>query len=530
MRRTLPYVLLAALLPANAAAEVRLAIGTVEADPGDRISVAVQVIATAGENVATIANELEFDPEVMRVPTNENGDADCTVAADVPHFFSAFLRRPPECESGEVVCSGIRAAIVLLTLDRPPVTPRTLYRCTLEIDAGASPGTYPLRLSAGTYSGANGPDRPVTPIDGAVIVASGPARTQTPTATPPGTAKPTAGVLAPGCTGDCDASESVDAEEEGTLLHAVFDPHQLEDCVGSDDASEPAVKASHLIAAARARWQGCEGLEPVATPTITHAVISSRTVTRTPTAIEPEHTATPTLSMPPEEDTATPTLRPSRSPTRTRTPTRTRRPSATLTRTRVRSPSPTPTPTRMIPTPTGTPEIGPVVSYIGVARADGRLMPVVERLQGVPVYELVTGAGFYLVVEGAPSDSGAPVGRVTSSAFGSPDFQGLFDRNLGDGSDKVCSGGVPGFEPVVFDDSEVVVDAFNDLGCRFTPSFCVAFPGEIRTYVAPESTVQFCAIVSSPIRFGRGETTMHVRLRDRDGRVGEVARAILRVL
>src|SRR6185295_10678527 len=101
---------------------------------------------------------------------------------------------------------------------------------------------------------------------------------------------PTPRVLDPRCTGDCDGSDSVDSAEEDALLLAIFDPRPLIECVGSAGASEPRAKAAHLLAATRARQEGCTNGAPTAT--------RSRTQTATATLVPPA-TATASASAPP---------------------------------------------------------------------------------------------------------------------------------------------------------------------------------------------------------------------------------------
>lgn len=202
------------------------------------------------------------------------------------------------------------------------------------------------------------------------------------------------------------------------------------------------------------------------------------------------------------------------------------------------------------PTPTSTPAptIGPRVSYFAVARADGVVLdPSATTAEGIPVFTRSSGSGFYLVVEGAPGISGAPVGLSTfhDHLASLPDLQIVASRSLGDGSAAVCDntppgGGVPAVEPADFSPRPELIAAVNDFACRFRdgeghPSgvgpadACTLFPSGDFGFVNPSSTVQFCAQVTRLFAFPVGDTVLTVRLRDIQGNVGPEARIVVRV-
>ncbi len=302
-----------------------------------------------------------------------------------------------------------------------------------------------------------------------------------------------------------------------------------------------------------------------ATPsaTFTSTRTSEPTRTRTPTRRDtPTHTPFPT-SMPsatatstppsPTATTAIPTATgPMRTPTRTPSRTHTRRP----------TPTETPMPTATVTATQGALPIGPVVSYIGLTFADDTLMQPTQVLPGgVPVFVLVRGSGFAIVVEGKRGPSGmipgcssfreglefVDIGCFTFEGESLlPDFQALVSRPLGDGSTAVCdtrgvAGGVPAVDPPMF--SELEADAINDLGCRFIDGKgdpksriesdgCVSFPSRPGDsgYVDLASDVQFCsAKIPRNLEFPVGETAVTVRLRDVNGNPGPTASMILRV-
>ncbi|MCX8070916.1 MAG: hypothetical protein N3C12_00495 [Candidatus Binatia bacterium] len=220
-------------------------------------------------------------------------------------------------------------------------------------------------------------------------------------------------------------------------------------------------------------------------------------------------------------------------------------PSPTWTAPVLTTPTLSPSPTA---TATPAPTIGPRVSYFALARADGVVLePSGTNEEGVPIYVRPAGAGFYIVVEGAPGVSGAPVGLSTfqEDLASLPDLQIVASRALGDGSLAVCDvsppgGGVPAVEPADFSATPEITAAINDFACRFRdgegkPSgvgpadACTLFPSGDFGFVNPASTVQYCAQVSRLMSFPVGDTVLSVRLRDILGNVGPTARIVVRV-
>jgi len=227
-------------------------------------------------------------------------------------------------------------------------------------------------------------------------------------------------------------------------------------------------------------------------------------------------------------------------------------------------PLPTPTATA-IPTvpPSSTSATGPVITFIGITRADdGLVHPVEISPEGVPIYTRLAGttggaSGFRLVVEGKPGTSGAALALSTfNMEMGQlPDLQIQVNRPLGNGSAAVCDsvqptpgpgttppGGVPAIDPPNFTASLSLANTINDLACRFRDGLgdtsgigneidgCVKMePTEDYGFVSPESTSQFCGFVSAILQFPRGDTLVSVRLRDVAGNVGAPAQMVIRV-
>jgi len=217
-----------------------------------------------------------------------------------------------------------------------------------------------------------------------------------------------------------------------------------------------------------------------------------------------------------------------------------------------------PTPTRtgppvetttVSPTPTATVEAsGPVITFLGLARADDVLMEPAGMSGQIPIYQPFFGYGFSLIVEAKPGESRAPVGSSTFDDFDSPDLQVQVTRSLGDGSDLVCDdtppllGGVPAINPPVLTDDPSIADRLNDLSCRFIDgtgrkigracgevSACVlGIDGQFRC-VAEDTILQYCGFIGQILAFPQGDTTVTVRVRDVRGNLGPPRQLIVRV-
>lgn len=318
---------------------------------------------------------------------------------------------------------------------------------------------------------------------------------------------------------------------------------------------------------------------PTATPTVTETAsptntaspsrTSSRTRTITPTAPRtptatrtstgPVPTATRTTARPPTNTPGGPTATRTRTPTGS-TATRTRTPTPTVsgpTRTRTRTGTPTrtqpsgPTATRtrtVAPTPTNTTAAaGPVITFLGLTRADD-FQQLPSGMSGdIPIYTPAFGFGFSIVVEAKPGLSGAPVGNSTFNSPSLPDLLIQVTRPLGDGSNAVCDdmppflGGVPAIDPPDLGNSPNS-DNVNDLACRFLDgngnkvgrqcggvAACVLQTDGEFSCVEPDSIRQFCGFINQALAFPDGDTLVTVRVRDAQGRVGPPKQLILRV-
>jgi hypothetical protein len=201
------------------------------------------------------------------------------------------------------------------------------------------------------------------------------------------------------------------------------------------------------------------------------------------------------------------------------------------------------------------PEIGPVIGFFGVTRADDTLLDQSGMTgDGTPIFTRIAGvtgvaSGFALVVEGHPGSSGAAIGvssyQADLSSF--PDLVVQVSRDLGNGSEQVCDdpmlmpGGVPGTSNYDYEETPENIARVNDFSCRFvdgagepvarqtSTDSCVNFNGDFR-FVDPQTTAQFCGFVNVPLGFPMGDTTVAASLRDVEGNLGPEAKVIIRVV
>ena len=305
-----------------------------------------------------------------------------------------------------------------------------------------------------------------------------------------------------------------------------------------------------------------------------HPPTFTPTPTRTPTATaSPSPTATSTATGTPTSTytaTLTPTASPTSTPSPSATPTPTR-PSPTPTRTGTPTPTPTPTLTPTVtqtPTVTSTPTplVGPTVTYFGLLRSNDTLIPP-SGTPGAspPVYSVLFGRNFRIVVEGKPGPSGASVGpdqllsyksdRTAPLELQIPDLQIEASNLLGNGNPAVCAttstnpDGVPGILLPDFTPTLEIVNLLNDFGCRFkngaggytgrsVSDACVQYTdfdgnptGEYGYADSTNSRVEFCSeTITLNELFPVGDTVLTVRLRDTDGNAGAPAQIIVRVV
>ena len=270
-----------------------------------------------------------------------------------------------------------------------------------------------------------------------------------------------------------------------------------------------------------------------ATPGPTAQIVVRIGASPAPATVSPTPTATPTISRTQTSTpAATPTIAATGGPSATASV-----PTPTWTPTQTARPLPSSTPSSTLP--------GPVVTFFGLAYSDNSLvLPDATTTDGLLLYRLANGLGFSLVVEGKPGANGKAVGRSAyqSDLSSLPDLQVEVSQALGNGSPDVCdrTGGVPVIDPPHFDSTTTVIDAVNDLACRFLdgsgqpigrgPSEgCILSASGDLGFVDASSTIQFCSVIDTALEFPPGDTLVTVRLLDVSGNPGAPAQLVVHV-
>jgi hypothetical protein len=194
--------------------------------------------------------------------------------------------------------------------------------------------------------------------------------------------------------------------------------------------------------------------------------------------------------------------------------------------------------------------IGPYITYFGLTTSETvPTDPIGVDAQGRSIYFSSLGWGMSLVVEARPGPSGRAVGATTFVSQGLPSLQMILSRPLGDGDPTVCDieppklAGVPATQPFAFSTSQRVVDAINDLGCRFDDGRRHSFLGRGPTnactrtdegffgfgFVDPTSTLQYCGQIALDWRFPLGDTVVAARATDVVGHLGAPREIVVRV-
>jgi len=292
------------------------------------------------------------------------------------------------------------------------------------------------------------------------------------------------------CVGDCDGSGDVSIDEVITMVNISLGSAPVSNCTAGDPDGNGQVDITEVIQAVNNALNGCPSAP---SPTSTGGA--------------PAATPTPSPTSPP---TLTPTI--------------------------------TATPTAV--------SLGPVVTYFGLASAEGYpLTPTATDAQGRAVYTSLFGFGVIVVIESKPGADGQPAGTQffnsdPNNPAARPDLQLLPNQNLDNGSAAVCDvgplpdfplGGVPGIDPPTFDPaSQTVANILNDFGCRFADNTfgqCTFDAGGNFAFVAPDSTKQFCTsiVLGREMRFPSGDTLLTVQLRDGGRNLGLPAQIVVRV-
>lgn len=151
-----------------ALAAVRVQIGDAEGAPGDDVVVAVVLTADAGESVAAVENEIDFDPMHTPVASGTNGRPVCAVNAAINKEATLFGFGPFGCDPTQGECNAVHAVVVSIVNVLAIPSGSQLYTCRVHIAADAPIGAYPLLNTNLLYSPPDGRDLPAIGVNGLI--------------------------------------------------------------------------------------------------------------------------------------------------------------------------------------------------------------------------------------------------------------------------------------------------------------------------------------------------------------------------
>lgn len=198
-----------------AIAAVLVQIGDAEGAPGDDVAVAVALTADAGESVAAVENEIDFDPMHTPVASGTNGEPDCAVNSGINKEATLFGFGPFGCDPTQGECTAVHAVVVSIVNVLPIPSGSQLYTCRVHIAADAAIGAYPLLNTNLLYSPPDGRDLAAIGVNGLITVrVAGDANCDA--MLTDADVETTIGALfedTPACDPDCNRDGSVDAAD-----------------------------------------------------------------------------------------------------------------------------------------------------------------------------------------------------------------------------------------------------------------------------------------------------------------------------
>jgi hypothetical protein len=154
----------------HALAVVRVQIGEAEGAPGDDVVIDVVLTADAGESVAAVENEIDYDPVHTPAAMGASGRPDCTVNAAINKEATLFGFGPFGCDPAQGECTAVLVTVVSIVNILPIPSGSQLYTCRWHIDPDALGGTYPLLNINLLYATPDGQDLSAIGIDGLITV------------------------------------------------------------------------------------------------------------------------------------------------------------------------------------------------------------------------------------------------------------------------------------------------------------------------------------------------------------------------
>jgi hypothetical protein len=155
------------LCEAHGALAASVAIGGVDAAPGETASVTVR-LRSMGDAVVAAQNTIQLGPP-LSIVGRADGEPDCEANQQIDKDATTFRFHPPGCIPG-AGCTSVRAVVIAFDNLMPILDGSVLYTCRLAVAAGAAPGDYPLRNTEVGAADANGQSLAVDAVDGVVRV------------------------------------------------------------------------------------------------------------------------------------------------------------------------------------------------------------------------------------------------------------------------------------------------------------------------------------------------------------------------
>jgi len=154
----------------HALAAVRVQVGDAEGAPGDVVVIAVVLAADAGESVAAVENEIDFDPIYTPAAVGASGRPDCTVNAAINKEATLFGFGPFGCDPMQDECTAVRVTVVSIVNLLLIPNGSQLYTCRWHISPDAPVGAYPLVNPNPLYAPPDGQDLPAIGVSGLITV------------------------------------------------------------------------------------------------------------------------------------------------------------------------------------------------------------------------------------------------------------------------------------------------------------------------------------------------------------------------
>jgi hypothetical protein len=217
---------------AQTVASIDVGSASVVAGETGSVDVTLSLLTDPPAAVATVQNDLAFDPSTPIAATAEN-QPDCAVNPDIGKDATSFAFRPPQC-TPSLDCTGVRALVA--GDDRAIPDGTTLYTCTIAVGDGTPAAVYPLAASMPLLGDSSGAPLAAVTSDGSIEV----------TAPPP-----------PVCVGDCDGGRTVSIDELLLGVNMAIGSAALQSCPVFNADGDNRISVNELVLAVNNALRGC---------------------------------------------------------------------------------------------------------------------------------------------------------------------------------------------------------------------------------------------------------------------------------